>query len=220
MAVELRELTLELAVNDGIRVVILTGNGPAFSVGRETPASAPEIDRLRVSQAIAELPVPVLAALNGDASDHGLELALAADLRLAAPDANFWFSPLASPGLAFDGGTQRLPRLVGPSWAKDMLLTSRNVAASEALGIGLVNRISAPGQDLMQLTRRLAEDIAGGSPLGARYVKEAIASGTDLALRPALGLEADLNVILQSTRDRAEGIASFLDRRTPEFTGE
>ena len=220
MAAELREACALLAADDGLRVVILTGAGPVFSTGREILPDAAAIGRMQATRAIAALPVPVLAALNGDASDHGLELALAADLRLAAPDARFRFSAPAEGMFPFDGGTQRLPRLVGPAWAQDMLLTGRELTASEAAAIGLVNRVAGRGEDVMQLARQLAGQIAEGSPLGARYAKEAIMSGADMALPHALGLEADLNVLLQSTRDRAEGIASFLERREPEFRGE
>ena len=122
--------------------------------------------------------------------------------------------------MPFDGGTQRLPRLVGPAWATDMLLTGRLVSAEEALSIGLVNRVAGPGDTAMDVAMDLAERIIEGSPLGAQYVKEAVLSGSEMTLPQALGLEADLNIILQSTADRAEGIASFLERREPEFKGE
>ena len=220
MAAELRETCSQLAVADGLRVVILTGAGLVFSTGREIASDAGEIARLQAARAIADLPVPVLAALNGDASDHGLELALAADLRLADPQARCWFSAPASGMFPFDGGSQRLPRLVGPGWARDMLLTGRKLAATESLSIGLVNRIAESPGTVLALALRVAEDILQGSPLGARYAREAILSGADMSLSQSLGLEADLNVILQSTRDRAEGITSFLERREPEFTGE
>ena len=164
--------------------------------------------------------MPVLVALNGDATDHGLELALAGDLRLADPRATFGFSVPGQAGFPFDGATQRLGRLVGPAWAKDMLMTGRRVGADEALAIGLVNRIAEEGEDVLLMARRLAGQIAEGSPVGARYVKEAIGQGADMTLAQGLGLETDLNVILQSTADRAEGIASFLQRRTPDFRGE
>ena len=113
-----------------------------------------------------------------------------------------------------------MPRLVGPAWAQDMLLTGRKLSAAEAFAIGLVNRVAESSGTVIQQTRRLAEAIAKGSPWGARYAKEAMMSGTDMTLPHALGLEADLNVLLQSTRDRAEGIASFLERREPDFRGE
>ena len=94
------------------------------------------------------------------------------------------------------------------------------MSASEALAIGLVNRVAEDDGDVPLAARQLAEQIAGGSPLGARYTKEAVMSGAEMSLPQALGLEADLNVILQSTTDRTEGIASFLERRPPNFTGE
>ena len=220
MGEELREMCSQLAADDGLRVVILTGAGRVFSTGREVPPDAAGMAGLQAARAVAALPVPVLAALNGDASDHGLELALAADLRLADPQARFRFSPPEAGMFPFDGGTQRLPRLVGPGWARDMLLTGRQLSAGEALSIGLVNRVAESSGTVLRQARQLAATIAQGSPLGARYAKEAVVSGADLALPHALGLEADLNVILQSTRDRAEGIRSFLERREPEFTGE
>ena len=220
MAAELRELAREISFTDSVRVVILTGAGPVFSTGREFAGDVRKLDALRVSQAVAGMGVPVLAALNGDASDHGLELALAADLRVASPEGRFWFSIPATGHLPFDGGSQRLPRLIGASWARDMLLTGRKITASEAFRIGLINRVTEPGEDVLESARELADQIAQGSPLGARFVKEAVNSGADMPLVQALGLEADLNVILQSTSDRAEGIASFLERRPPKFSGQ
>jgi enoyl-CoA hydratase len=220
MAAELRESCAELSAANGLRVVILTGNGPVFSTGRHTSEYAGQIGELRAARAVGCLPMPVIVALNGDATDHGLELALAGDLRVAASDAKFGFSAPSAGNIPFDGGTQRLPRLVGPGWARDMLLTGRMVDAKEALTIGLVNRVVEYGEDVMKLAWQLAGQLAEGSPLGARYIKEAVASGSDMTLGQGIALETDLNVILQSTGDRAEGIASFLERRAPEFTGE
>ena len=220
MAAYLREVCGELSADRSVRVVILTGNGAVFSTGREVPSSPAALSGLRAATSVSSLPMPVLVALNGDATDHGLEIALAGDLRLAASGITLGFSFPATGTIPFDGGTQRLPRQVGPAWAKDMLLTGRRVTAEEALAIGLVNRVTGPGEDVLELTRELANNILEGSPLGARYVKEAISSGADLTLGQALGLEADLNIILQSTADRAEGISSFLERRFPKFTGE
>ena len=221
MAAELRELCAELSCDNGLRVVILTGNGPVFSTGRQAPADAGQVERLQAAGAVASLPVPVLVALNGDATGHGLELALAGDLRVTSSGARLGFSPPSAGSFPFDGATQRLPRLVGPAWARDMLLTGRRLDSAEALSIGLVNRVAAPESGPLPLARKLAEEIMEGSPLGARYVKEAVTLGADLALGQALGLETDLNIILQSTADRAEGIQSFpggawiLPRRCP-----
>ena len=220
MAGEIREVASEVSADSSVRVVILTGNGPVFSTGRKTPRTIEEIRGLQASKAIAAMTVPVVAALNGDATDHGLELALACDIRLAAAHSNFGFPALPAGGLPFDGATQRLPRLVGPGWASDILLTGRIISAGEALDIGLVNRVAEPGEDVLRMALELAGQIAEGSPIGARYAKEAVNSGSDLTLEQGLALEADLNVILQSTSDRAEGIASFLERRSPSFRGE
>ncbi len=219
MAGELRELCAEISGDNGLRVVVLTGAGAVFSTGRNTPATRAQLARMQAAGAVASLAVPVLVAINGDATDHGLELALAGDIRVAAPAAKFGFTVPATGNFPFDGATQRLPRLVGPGWARDMLLTGRRIDSAEALSIGLVNRVSAPSEDPLQLARKLAEEIMESSPLGARYIKEAATLGADLTLSQALGLEADLNIILQSTTDRAEGIASFLERRHPKFTG-
>ena len=111
-----------------------------------------------------------------------------------------------------------MPRLVGPAWARDMILTSRIIDASQALSLGLVNRVVEAGQ-LAEETRALADSILAGGPVAARYAKEALLKGADLTLDQGLHLEADLNVILQSTTDRAEGIQSFLEKRTPRYGG-
>ena len=220
VAAEFRDRCADLRYDDTLRVVILTGNGPVFSVGRDAPASQTRVAELQAASAVASLPVPVVVALNGDATDHGLELALAGDLRVTDGGAKFGFSPPSAGSFPFDGGTQRLLRLVGPGWARDMLLTGRLVSSSEALSIGLVNRVAGPEENALQMAVNLAGEIRKGSPLGARYSKEAVSQGSDMTLGQALGLEADLNVILQSTADRAEGLSSFLQRRKPGFTGE
>ena len=220
MAAEIRELCAELSADNSLRVVILTGSGPVFSTGRDAPASMAEVSEMQAANAVASLPMPVVVALNGDATDHGLELALAADLRVADGGARFGFSPPSAGGFPFDGGTQRLPRLIGPSWARDMLLTGRMIDSAGALSIGLVNRVTGPGEDALRMSVELASEIAENSPLGARYLKEAVSLGADMTLGQGLVLEADLNVILQSTADRREGISSFLERRAPSFTGE
>ena len=229
MAAELREVCLAIQEDEGIGLVILTGDGDQFSAGREALpddlSGGPAIARLdwlkeiQAASAIAAIQVPVIVAVNGDAMDHGLELAIAGDIRVAVSGSRFGLTDLAAGAFPWDGATQRLPRLVGPAWARDMILTSRIIDANEALGIGLVNRV-VPRERLMEETRTLAESILAGGAIAARYAKEAVSQGADLTLDQGLRLEADLNVLLQSTADRAEGIESFLQRRSPRYTGK
>lgn len=228
LATELKEACQAAQEDDRVRVVILTGSGDTFSIGREPlPAEAASgsvasrmawLRQVQVASAIAALAMPVIVAINGDAIDHGLELALAGDLRIATAGAKLGLTDLAYGSFPWDGGTQRLPRLVGLAWALDLVLTSRIIDAAQALALGLVNRIATPDQ-LMAEARELADGIAAGGPIAAKYAKEAVLKGTDLSLQQGLRLEADLNIILQSTADRAEGLQSFSQRRTPKFTG-
>ena len=194
--------------NDSLRLLILTATGRVFSVDKIGNSSGDSAKQL------STLAIPVLVALNGDATGSGLELALAGALRVCVPSAKFSFPGLERGAMPKDGGTQRLPRLVGPAWAKDMLLTGRSVDANEALSIGLVNRVS---EDITETIAELSAQITGGSPIGVRYAKEAVGKGIDLTLEQGLRLEADLNVILQSTSDRSEGLKSFLEKRPPKF---
>ena len=121
--------------------------------------------------------------------------------------------------IPWDGGTQRLPRIVGRAWATDMLLNGRIVDAEEALRIGLVHQI-APPDELAGRVEQIASTMAALAPIATRYAKEVVLKGMDMTLEQGLRLETDLNVILQTTRDRAEGVASFLERREPTYTGE
>ena len=227
----LREVCHMLAEDDALRLLVITAAGTVFSVDAGTlddPTEDSTVDAPVEDQdnpgygpgaAVAALKIPVLVALNGDATGPGLELALAGDLRICVPSARFGFGGLARGVLPKDGGTQRLPRLVGPSWARDMLLTGRMVDAKEALAMGLVNQVVKQSSELATATSEITTQITGGSPIGARYAKEAVELGMDLTLDQGLGLEADLNVILQSTSDRAEGLKSFLEKRSPDFDG-
>ena len=218
IAEELRDACREIAADAAARLVILTGAGDCFSVGRQPLAAGDDMDRLRVADALGSLAMPVLVALNGDAMGQGLELALAGDLRIAVDTARLGLTEPGKPALPWDGGTQRLPRLVGPAWALDLALTGRTVTAAEALGIGLVNRVTT-AERLAAETRELAAAILAGGPVAAGYVKEAVYQGMDLSLAQGLRLEADLSILLHGTADRAERIASFKERRKPRFGG-
>ena len=216
MASELRETCESVDADPDVRVVLLTGRGDAFCLGTDGPGP---VDDLRAAAAVAAVRKPVIAVLNGDAVDQGLEIALACDIRVASTCARLGLTHLARGAIPWDGGTQRLPRLVGIGRAMDMLLTSRLLDAGEALEAGLVNEL-AEAADLRTRARALAGTVAGQGPIAARYLKEALLKGADMTLEQGLRLEADLNIILQSTADRAEGIRSFLERRSPLYRNE
>ena len=222
MAALLRDACAEIATDDEARVVLLTGAGAAFCVsieGSGRPASRADLARSRVAATVAALDRPVVVALNGDAIGQGLEIALAGDLRLATDSATFAMPQVTRGFLPWDGGTQRLPRTVGLAWALDLLLTGRTVGAQEAAGMGLVHQV-APAAELLPRAMELAQRVASHGPIALRYTKEAVTQGMDLGLMGGLGLELDLNVLLHTTADRAEGIGSFLERRDPRFRGE
>ena len=216
MASELRETCESVDADPDVRVVLLTGRGDAFCLGTDGPGP---VDDLRAAAAVAAVRKPVIAVLNGDAVDQGLEIALACDIRVASTCARLGLTHLARGAIPWDGGTQRLPRLVGIGRAMDMLLTSRLLDAGEALEVGLVNELSEAA-DLRTRACTLAGTVAGQGPIASRYLKEALLKGADMTLEQGLRLEADLNIILQSTADRAEGIRSFLERRSPLYRNE
>lgn len=216
MASELRETCESVDADPDVRVVLLTGRGDAFCLGTDGPGP---VGDLRAADAVAAVRKPVISVLNGDAVDQGLEIALACDIRVASTCARLGLTHLARGAIPWDGGTQRLPRLVGIGRAMDMLLTSRLLDAGEALEAGLVNEL-AEAADLRTRARALAGTVAGQGPIAARYLKEALLKGADMTLEQGLRLEADLNIILQSTADRAEGIRSFLERRPPVYRNE
>ena len=229
MAIEMRQLCQQLREQHDVYVAILTGKGTVFCSGRESlslarrarQGHAPEswLELHRAASALARIEIPTVAAINGDALDHGLEMALACDLRIATRGGTLGITDLARGVVPWDGGTQRLPRLVGRGRALEMLLTSRLIEAEEARRIGLVNMIVEPW-DLKGAADKLALEIASGAPIPTRYAKEAVLKGMDMSLEQGLGLEADLSILLQSTADRAEGLRSFHEKREPKFSGE
>lgn len=229
MTQELRLASELLDETPEVRVVVVTGAGSVFSCGREPlplpgdgvtgDAMAHHIAERRAASVLASMRLPTIAAINGNALDHGLELALACDLRIACENALLGVTDVAKGRVPWDGATQRLPRLVGRSRALDMLLTSRTVSADEALDMGLVNAV-VDSDDLMTTVRQVAEAMASGAPIASRYAKEAVLQGLDITLEQGLRLEADLNILLHSTADRSEGIRSFLAKDSPKFRGE
>lgn len=212
LAAALRDACRRIVEDDTVRVAVFTGAAAIFC------SPPPGIRATPAAEAIAAIPKPTIAALNGDATGAGLELALACDIRLAARGSRMAMDQVARGEMPGDGGTQRLPRLITRSYAIDMLLTGRRLTASQAQRIGLVTEV-VPAAQLRQRTKELAQALAAMAPVAARYVKEAIREGMETTLAQGLRLEADLAVLLHTTKDRAEGISSFLERREPRFTG-
>ena len=229
MATEVRDVCRVIMEDDDVLVVVVTGTGHDFCAGDENEAPAFDgekpvesvtsyLEPRRAAGFLAGIEKPVIAAINGDTIGHGLEMALACDIRLAATDARMGMSQITQGTLPWDGGTQRLPRIIGRAWATDLLLTGRLIDAQEALRIGLVHEVTSQGQ-LMERAGQVAGTIAALGPVATRYAKESVFKGMDMTLDQGMRLEMDLNLLLQTTADRAEGISSFLERRQPNFTG-
>jgi enoyl-CoA hydratase/carnithine racemase len=232
MASSFKLVCQKASQNESIRVAIITGTQNEFFISDQAwsfveieTATRREVDTTRrfiheaqIAQTVADMEIPILAAINGPAVGQGLEIALACDIRLATTDAKFQLPQINFGFLPWDGGTQRLPRIIGRAQAIELLLTGREIDAEEALNISMVHQIVQPNQ-LINQVRKLAEIIAHRAPIATRYAKEAVLKGMDLPLASGLRLETDLNLLLHSTSDRKEGINSFLKRRTPKFNG-
>ncbi|MSQ62214.1 MAG: hypothetical protein EXR43_06550 [Dehalococcoidia bacterium] len=216
---ELADAAATIAEDDTVRVVILQAEGADFCAGWTTEAlEQAEWWLAGAFESIAALPQPVIAAIQGNAMSGGLELALCCDVRIAAEDARFGFPETEHGLLPLAGGTARLPRIVGRGAAIELLLTGRSVEAAEARRIGLVSRVVADA-DLSAETDAMAAKIAERAPIATRFAKEAVRRGMDLALDQALRMETDLTILLQTTKDRAEGVRAFTEKRQPRFRG-
>ncbi len=169
-------------------------------------------------EALAALPQPTVAAVEGRAHSAGLELALACDIRVCGDGASFAMPETGLGLVPMGGGTQRLPRAVGRAHGLRLLLTGEQVDATEALRIGLVSRVVPVGEAAVAAAG-IASAIAAKGPIATRYAKEAVARGLDAPLQQGLRAELDMTVILQSTADRAEGVQAFVERREPHFEG-
>jgi enoyl-CoA hydratase/carnithine racemase len=225
----LKEQIEALKFNKKIRVAIITGAGQkAFCAGADlkerTTYTELQVKKFiftirNLFTDIESLNKPVIAAVNGIALGGGTELALACDIRIASENA---FMGLTETRLAIipgAGGTQRLPRLINPGKAKELIFTGRRVDAPEALQIGLVNRVSKP-EALLEDGLKMAAMICETGPIAIEQAKYAINYGLETDLHTGLGIESNAYWITIPTEDRLEGLAAFKEKRKPVFKGK
>jgi enoyl-CoA hydratase/carnithine racemase len=219
----------------GVRAVILTGAGTAFSSGgdlkamregRGLRASLPAQTRRNYREGIQRLPllfhaleVPVIAAVNGPAIGAGLDLACMCDVRIASETAVFAESFVKVGIVPGDGGAWLLPRIVGFSKATELALTGETIGADEALRIGLVSRV-VPGGELIAAAREVAGKIAANPPHAVRMTKRLLREGQTATLANILEMSAAMQSLAHATRDNDEAMDAFLEKRPPRFTGQ
>jgi enoyl-CoA hydratase/carnithine racemase len=235
---QLQSACAELAQDKKVHIVAIIGAGSkVFSAGadlkeRQTLSPAELVDYHALIQktmlAVENLPQPVIAVINGSAFGGGLELALACDLRIMVKSAVLRMTEVRLGIIPGAGGTQRLPRLIGATRAKGMILAATPVTAEQAYDYGLINRLfeqeAEAGSDfhqpLMDEVRAWTNEIGGAAPLALRQAKQAINSGCDQDLPAGLALETKAYMQLLNTKDRLEGLAAFSEKRQPRYAGE
>jgi len=218
----------QMADRNDVRVLILTGSGDkAFVAGADIteinklgPLGAKRFARrgLDAINRLCELPIPVIAAVNGYALGGGTEMALACDFIYAAQTAQFGLPEINLGIIPGFGGTQRLARLIGANMAREMIYTGKMIDAAEALRLGIVNRVCAPDQ-LMVDVQSTAAAIAKKGRVALRAAKQAINNGLNVDLASGLALENDAFALCLASPDAREGTSAFLEKRKPDFAG-
>jgi enoyl-CoA hydratase len=226
---ELKQLLDEIEEDEELRIMVITGAGDkAFVAGADIKELVDrdaligrEVSRTRqhLFSRIENLPVPVIAVVNGYALGGGLELALACSIRICSENAQFGAPEVKLGIIPGDGGTQRLPRLVGLGRAMEMILTGDFIDAQEAYRIGLVNKI-VPHEELMDSAMEMAKTIAQRPPLAVRYAKEAVNRSQEGDSVSGYALESYLHALTCVTEDKKEGVSAFLEKRKGDFKGK
>jgi enoyl-CoA hydratase/carnithine racemase len=230
---EFKSILDDVKADNAVRVLIITGNGRAFSAGIDLKEMAnassdvrtlkQEYDELQaiqdVTRRMVHLPKIIIAAVNGIAVGIGVETALASDIRLAADNATFAFTEVKRALFETNGVMYILPRLVGLGRAMQMLLTGEMVLAQDALNAGLVTRVVAQEQ-LMEYAIDMARTIATNAPLSVRLVKQTMQKTYDLDLEAMMQLEVDGMMQCYRCEDLIEGFNAFLEKRPPVYKGK
>ena len=226
---ELSHVFAEMNGDTEIKVAIITGSAKFFGAGADisemkdiaTPLDAQRYFRTvrKAFQKIEEMEKPIIAAVSGLALGGGCEIALACDLRIAAENAVFGLPEIKIGVLPGGGGTQRLPRLVGMTKAKELLYTGEFINAEEAYRIGLVNRI-VPLDSLMTEANILANKMAAQPGVALKMIKLSVDGGINMDIKSAIAYEARCFEILFSTEDQKEGMTAFMQKRKPGYQGK
>ena len=224
---ELLQALDALRAEESSRVVIITGTGDkAFIAGADiaefaqrTPVEQRAVmGERRVFDEVAEYPKPVIAMINGFALGGGCELALACDMRIAARSAKLGQPEIKLGIIPGGGGTQRLPRLIGAGNAMRLILTGELITAEEAARLGLVD-VVVDDAELRPRTLEIARAMAAHSPLTLRLAKSAVRASEEMPLAAGLAFERELFITAFGSNDKREGVAAFLEKRAPRFTG-
>lgn len=223
----LRAAAAEAAASPEVSGVVVYGGEKVFAAGADIkemaemsyPQMAARAGALSAAfDAVARIHKPVVAAVNGFALGGGCELALACDWRVVADDAKLGQPEIKLGIIPGAGGTQRLPRLIGPARAKDLIFSGRMVDAEEALRIGLADRV-VPAAEVYETAVSLVRQFVGGPAQALRVAKLAVDGGLDRDLAGGLVWESELFAALFATEDKREGMAAFLEKRPPDFIG-
>jgi enoyl-CoA hydratase len=220
---EFREAITDVAADDNVKVLILTGNGKAFVAGSDikefnktTPYAAHNI--VRLGEMVEKLEKPVIAAVNGFCLGGGCEIAMGCDIIIASDKAKFGQTEINIGIIPGGGGTQRLQRLIGVCRAKELIYTGDIIRAEEADRIGLVNRV-VPLDQLMSTAKEMAQKIATKSAAALKLAKTAINRGMQTNLESGLKYEYELYALSLTLEDKAEGVNAFIEKRAPKFVG-
>lgn len=230
--IDIRAALAECAADDGVRAVVITGKGKAFSAGADLEemgqilgggVSFFDIRRglleiQDVTRMMAELPKPIIAALNGYAVGAGAEIAIASDIRIAAENATFEFAEVKVGLFETNGVTYLLPRLVGQGRAMELMLTGRRIDAREAHAIGLVSGVVKQAE-LLDEAMNIARGMAENAPVSMALVKRCLVRSGEIGLEDAMTYETDAMMACAMTEDAKEGATAFLERRKPKYSG-